>query len=184
MLTVDLTSVTLGSIFAEIAKEDMDKIVDWISQLAIVVESGVQSVGPSASYRLVWEYGNIRQQKRGPKTVRGTNPDGQRVWLSIQAPRGWISINEEKIWQAIDRELDNISFDSIGDITEDKIKQDLTKAYGNIAQKALGFLQETVPIDSGDLYDSLKVIEVNDPILDEISDLSSDIVSEIGTLNI
>jgi hypothetical protein len=184
MLEVDLTSVALGSIFAEIAKEDIDKLIEWLAQLSVIVESGVQSVGPPADYALVWEWGNVRQTKKGPKTTKGTNPDGKKVWLTIQAPRGWISINEPKIWKAIDDEISKIKFDSQEDITEDSLKEALTEAYRNIAEKALSYLQQTVPIDSGDLYDSLKVVEPNDEILKELNDLSSDIVSEIGTLNI
>lgn len=180
-MLVDLTSVSLGSIFAEIEKEDVDKLIEWLSQLAIIVESGVQSVGEPANYALVWEFGNVRQTKKGPKTVKGTNPEGKRVWLSSQAPKGWISINEPKIWRVIDQELAKIKFDSINDITADALKEELNKAYLNIATKALAFLQSTVPVDSGDLYDSLKIVEPDDEILNE---LSEDIVNEIGTLNI
>jgi hypothetical protein len=50
MLAADTTSIALGSIFAEFAKEDMKTLFEWIEKMSIVVESGVQSVGPPAAY--------------------------------------------------------------------------------------------------------------------------------------
>lgn len=186
MLAVDTTSVALGSIFAEIADEDIDKLVSWLNQMAIIVESGVQSVGPPANYALVWEWGNIRQTKKGPKTVQGRNPKGQFTnrWFSTQAPSGWIAINEDKYWNIIQDELSKVSFDSKESITEDSLKQELTGAYKRISEKCLVILQENVPIDSGDLYDSLQVVEPGDEILKGVNDLASDMINTIGTLNL
>ena len=182
MLAVDTTSVALGSIFAEFSKEDMDILFDWIEKMSIIVESGVQSVGPPASYALVWEWGNTRQTKEGPKTTRGTNPNGETVWLSMQAPHGWIAINEPKIWDLIFEEMLKVEFDMSG--SPDGLKQELISAYDRIANGALELLQSTVPIDSGDLYDSLEVVSPNDEILSQASDLAEDMISTIGTLNV
>ena len=179
MLAADTTSIALGSIFAEFEKKDMQTLFEWIEKMSIVVESGVQSVGPPATYALVWEFGNARQTKKGPKTVKSKNPDGKTVWLSIQAPHGWIAVHEEKIWDIIFQELSKVKLDPSG--SEDNVKEELVKAYERIAAKALELLQSTVPVDSGELYDSLQIVSPDDSILKEVSSLANDIV---GTLNL
>lgn len=179
MLTVDLTSVALGEILTDIAKENKDQVIQWLEKLSVVIETGVESVGPPSQYALVWEWGNSRQTKKGPKTTRGINPDGKRVWLTIQAPKGWIAINEQRIWEALAEEVGKIEFKSPADITAENLKQELTEAYIRISERALELLQSTVPIDSGDLYDSLKVVPPNDEILEGISEFATGV---IGTL--
>lgn len=182
MLAVD-NSFALGSIFAEVAKEDTDTLLDWLKRLSIIVESGVQSVGPPASYALVWEYGNARQTKKGPKTVQGRNAAGQftNIWFSIQAPSGWIAINEPALWKVIEEEIAKVHFEK-GSI--DSLKQELEKAYITISERALELLKATVPIDSGDLHDSLEVVKPGDEVLDEISELAESINEVTGQLNL
>jgi len=182
-MLVDATSVTLGSIIAEFSKSDLKILGDWLEKLSIIVESGVQSVGPPASYALTWEWGNIRQTKKGPKTTKGKNPNGKSVWLSIQAPRGWISINEPKMWNIIESEFGKVSFNPTGN--GDDLRKELERAYRTISEKCLELLQQTVPIDSGELYDSLEVVPPGSDILNDVADLSGDIVNTItGALNI
>lgn len=185
-MVVDFTSITLGSILAEIGKENIDKVLNLLQKMSVIVESGVESVGPPSAYSLVWEFGNVRQKHQGPKTVQGRDEKGRfsSAWFSTQAPRGWIGIHEPAIWKIIEEEIGKVSFDSVQDITEDSLKQELEQAYLNIAERALVLLQSTVPIDSGDLYDSLKVVPPGDDTLKGISDLASDVISEIGGLNL
>src|SRR5580704_18942643 len=75
------------------------------------VNVGIVSVGDAAAYSEVWEWGNVRQTKQGPRTVLGTNPDGKQVWLSIQAPTGYIKINENNFWEAIKDEMSKATFE-------------------------------------------------------------------------
>lgn len=180
-MMVDTTSIALGPILAEVSKDDMAKVLSWLERIAVVVESGVESVGPPSNYALVWEWGNARQTKKGPKTTKGKNPDGKSVWLTIQAPRGWIGIHEPAMWKVIEEEIDKVDFSSAN---ESSLRQGLEQAYIRIAQRALELLQSTVPIDKGDLYDSLKVVRPGDDVLKEVSDISSEMISSFGSLNL
>src|ERR1700756_3450419 len=92
--------------------------------------AGVASVGPAAAYAEVWEWGNIRQTKQGPKTVQGTNPAGEIVWLSLQAPFGYIKINENRMWEALKQELGKVKFKSTN-------AREMTEELQEAARKAM-----------------------------------------------
>jgi hypothetical protein len=134
---------------------------------ARVIECGVAAVGEPAAYALVWEWGNVRQSEKGPRTVLGVNPDGENVWLSIQAPKGWIAINEPAMWDALDAEVDKIEFTG-----EDEfhISEQIEKAAIRIAKVIKNLLQDTVPIETAALHDSLQVIEPGDSLLDKFGE--------------
>lgn len=128
-----------------------------------VVRGGVVSEGDAASYALVWEWGNARQTKQGPKTVRSTNPDGEEVWLSIQAPHGYIRVNEPEFTQILQTHLAATDFgewQTASDIT-DAIK----KASVEAAKQITEVIKETAPIESGALRDSISPANPDDPDL-------------------
>src|SRR5580765_2079633 len=94
--------------------KEIKKLLDGYKEAADAgpVRGGVISEGDAAAYALVWEWGNARQTKEGPKTVRGINPDGQPVWLSIQAPYGYIRIHEAESVNIIEMVLANADFET------------------------------------------------------------------------
>ena len=132
-----------------------------------LVEAGVVSEGEGAAYALVWEWGNARQKQLGPKTTLGINPDGSSVFLSIQAPRGYIRVNTPLFQQAMDEETAKIEFSSE---TTGKIFDELNAAALRAAKRIAEIIKEHVPVDTGQLHDSIKVAKYGDPILDSDED--------------
>ena len=114
-------------------KVDFANIDEFLVELVNVPEvtAGVASVGDAAAYALVWEWGNTRQKKPGPKTVKGTNPDGKMVWLSSQAPFGYIRIHEPEYWQVIEEEMSSV------DLNKLRSKQEITSNLRNVAKRAV-----------------------------------------------
>jgi hypothetical protein len=147
-----------------------DKLDEFLLEFAEhdqEVNAGVMSVGEAAAYAEVWEYGNIRQTKKGPKTVLGINPDGKEVWLSIQAPHGYIKVNEPFFWMALQDELSKVKFDS----TDARgITEELAAAGKKAAKRFIPFLKGSAPVDSGKLADSFEVVEDGDEMLDDSDD--------------
>lgn len=129
--------------------------------------AGVASVGAAAAYAEVWEWGNVRQTKPGPKTVLGTNPDGESVWLTIQAPFGYIKINENAYWDALKQELGKVKFDSTN-------AAGITKELEAASIKAMKLCAQVIgdhaPVDSGALSKSFQVIEPGDSLLDDVDE--------------
>jgi hypothetical protein len=128
-----------------------------------VVEAGVVSTGEAAAYAEVWEWGNARQTKQGPKTVRGTNPDGEVVWLSSQAPMGYIAVNSEAYLNIVKIELGKLSFS--GNSAQDTEKE-LKAIALSAAQACAEIIAEHAPIDSGQLKGSFEAVPDGDPALD------------------
>jgi hypothetical protein len=160
LLAPDISALTTPEIDTEITiGRDFQAQFD---KHARVIECGVAAVGEPAAYALVWEWGNVRQSEKGPNTVLGVNPDGESVWLSVQAPKGWIAINEPGMWDAFDREIRNLAFSG-----EDEfhISEQLENAAIRIAKEIKSLLQETVPIDKASLHNSLKIVEPGDSLL-------------------
>lgn len=152
-----------GLVISKVETEGGD-FRDLLSRVDII-EVGVASVGGPAAYAMVWEWGNVRQTKKGPKTVLGVNPDGSSVWLTIQAPRGWIAINQPLFWDAIDAEISKselLDRDDPSATLEEAEKLSLA-----IGQRFKEILDVSVPIDSGALQESLTVIQQGDTLLDE-----------------
>jgi hypothetical protein len=147
-----------------------DKLDEFLLEFAEhdqEVNAGVASVGEAAAYADVWEWGNIRQSKPGPKTVLGTNPDGEQVWLSIQAPFGYIKIHENDYWDALKQELAKVKFSS----TNAKgITEELAAAGKRAMKLCAQLISDSAPVDRGTLKDSFKVIEDGDTLLDDSDD--------------
>lgn len=148
----------------------IDKLDEFLLEFAEhdkEISAGVASVGPAAAYADVWEWGNIRQHKPGPKTVLGTNPDGDMVWLSIQAPFGYIKINENQYWEVLKIELGKVKFKSTN-------PKDITRELEAASKRAMKLIAKIIgdhaPVDQGDLSSSFQVVEPGDVMLDDTDD--------------
>ena len=129
------------------------------------VRGGVVSEGDAAAYALVWEYGNARQTKKGPKTVRGENPDGESVWLSIQAPAGYIRVNEAEYIRIIEDQLGAMDLGNLE--TGKDIRKAMTAASAKSAELIAEVIKQFVPVDSGALRESIGPADPDDPELAE-----------------
>lgn len=146
--------------------EDAKKLADAIAACAVSSQVGVASEGEAASYALVWELGNIRQTKKGPKTVRGVNlMTGESAWLSTQAPSGYVRVNEPQFLAFLDRAVEGIDFADL--FSGGDAKGELTEALGKVGQSCLELIKATVPVDSGDLQGSLVLLGGDDTDLAE-----------------
>jgi hypothetical protein len=128
------------------------------------VRGGVMAQGDAAAYALVWEWGNARQTKEGPKTVKGMNPDGSSVWLSIQAPFGYIRIHEAEYVRILEQELGEVDLSQVE--TGKEIRKALTQVSSFAGAKIADVIRSVAPIDSGDLRESIKAASPDDPDLD------------------
>lgn len=143
---------------------ELENEKSFLRELEVPADSvycGVISEGEAAEYALVWEFGNVRQTKKGPKTTIGITPDGKRVWLSIQAPFGYIRINEGLYWEIVREELGKISF-SGG--TGDSVLLEIKKASFRICDRVAEVIRDTVPVDTGALRASIVPTFPNDEI--------------------
>jgi bacteriophage HK97-gp10 putative tail-component len=131
------------------------------------ISAGVASFGDAAAYAEVWEWGNVRQTKPGPKTVLGQNPNGEQVWLSIQAPFGYIKINENQYWEVLKEELGKVQFKSTN-------ARGITEELEKAAEKAMKIVAQIIgdhaPVDTEQLSKSFKVVKAGDPMLDDSDD--------------
>jgi len=127
------------------------------------IRGGVVSEGDAAAYALVWEWGNARQTQKGPKTVRGENPDGESVWLTIQAPMGYIRINEAEYIRIIEDQLGAMDLGNLE--TGQDIRKAMKAASGRAANLIAEVIKQFAPIDSGALRDSIGAADPDDPDL-------------------
>jgi hypothetical protein len=145
----------LADIFAEYANADEAS-----------VSVGIFSEGEAAAYAMVWEWGNARQTKKGPKTTRGISPDGEEAWLTIQAPYGYIRVNILKYFEVIDQEMSKIDFSQGGN----KINNQVKRATKRISDRIVKIIQDSVPVDSGALQESIVAYTEIDMFEDEDED--------------
>lgn len=157
----------LPDMFPTVTFDDVDSFMLEMEQHDKEISAGVAIVGDAADYALVWEWGNARQKKPGPKTVLGTNPDGEMVWLSIQAPFGYIRINEPFMDRIVEDVMSTLEFDkpSAREITEE-----LEKGARKISKAIAQLLRDAAPKDSGLLSRSIVPVEPNDTLLDRETD--------------
>jgi flavin-binding protein dodecin len=145
-------------------RDKLDEMFLEMKEQNKLVEAGVKVEGPAAAYALVWEWGNARQTKKGPKTTLGINPDGERVWLTIQAPHGYIRVGEPLYVKALQKELSKVRFTST---STGSISQELQNAAIRAAKTMRDIIKEHAPVDSGELRDGIKLVEPGDPLLEE-----------------
>jgi hypothetical protein len=157
----------IPTISGTLSIERLDEFLLEFAEHDKEISVGVAATGDAAAYAEVWEWGSARQTKPGPKTVLGTNPSGEQVWLSIQAPFGFVSIHENDFWDALSQELERAKFSSTNpkDITTE-----IQKAGVRAMKLCKQLLQDSAPVDTGQLRDSFQVIEDGDPILDDVDD--------------
>jgi hypothetical protein len=127
------------------------------------IRGGIISEGDAAAYALVWEFGNARQTKQGPRTTRGVNPDGTEVWLSIQAPSGYIRIHETEYIMILQDQLEIMDFGNLE--TGKDIRKAIEDASSKAASRITQIVQDSVPVDSADLKDSIGPANPKDPDL-------------------
>lgn len=152
------------TVYATVLIDKLDEFMLEFREHDQEISAGVASFGEAAAYAEVWEYGNIRQTKEGPKTVLGINPDGENVWLSVQAPVGYISVNENLYWSILKEELGKVKFES----TNAKgITEELEKAAVKAMKRICKIIADTAPYDKGDLSESFQVVNPNDSLLDK-----------------
>jgi hypothetical protein len=148
----------------------IDKLDEFLLELAEhdqEITAGVAAVGDAAAYSEVWEWGNVRQTKQGPKTTLGVNPDGEKVWLSLQAPFGYIKVNENQYWDVLKDELGKVKFKST---TARGITQELEAAAKKAMKRVAEIIGDHAPVDTGALSKSFRVINPGDAMLDDADD--------------
>lgn len=129
---------------------NMLKHVTGDLNLDIAIASGIVSVGPPSAYALVWEYGNVRQTKPGPKTTLAVDIDsGKKVWLTIQAPHGYVRILRPIMRSIMLGELSKVRFG------QKRVKQQLMEAWNRIGEQCAALVKTTVPVDKADLKESI-----------------------------
>lgn len=134
-----------------------------LSQLDAVVSAGVAAEGPGATYALVWEFGNMRQTKPGPKTVMGYNPvSGEVAYFSTQAPMGYVRVLTPVFHAVIVAEMAKVKFES-GD--KDFIRLQLAGAASRITQQMAQLIQQTAPVDTGVLRMGIVAVPPGDELL-------------------
>lgn len=146
----------------ELELPDWEQFLQDITNLQ-PVQGGVASVGEAAAYALVWEFGNARQTKTGPKTVLGTNPDGSTVWLSIQAPTGYIRIHEPEYLVVLEDELGAVDLNG----KARDMQRALVAAIDQSSARIARIIANAAPVDTGQLQESIQAVRANDPSLNE-----------------
>ena len=145
--------------------DELDKFLLELEQHDKEIKAGVASVGDAAAYSLVWELGNVRQTKEGPKTTKGYNLEtGETVWLTIQRPYGYIRINENLYWEIYKQELSKVHFKGT---TAPAITKELEACAVKVAEGIAKIISKNAPEDRGDLADSIEVVMPNDSLLDD-----------------
>lgn len=152
------------TVFATALIDKLDEFMLEFAEHDQEISAGVASFGEAAAYAEVWEWGNIRQTKEGPKTVLGINPDGESVWLSVQAPVGYIAVNENLYWDILKNELGKVKFKS----TDAKgITKELEDASVKAMKRIRKIIADAAPYDKGDLSESFQVVMPNSILLDD-----------------
>jgi hypothetical protein len=154
----------MGTVFPTFVFDKLDVLLLEFEEHDKLISAGVATVGEAAAYAEVWEWGNVRQTQPGPKTTLGTNPDGEQVWLSIQAPFGYIKIHESRYWEFLKEELEKVEFKST---TAQGITDELEKAAIKAMKRVADLIGESAPVDKGTLSDSFRVVLPGDILLDD-----------------
>ena len=106
-----------------------------------------------AKRALIWEWGRITC-KPGPKTMWGTNPDGERRVMTKTAPSGFIRSNRDKARAIAHAEIQKRlrwKAMKMGDIPKA-----IEWGLRNAAPKIADLIADAAPIDTGALRDNIR----------------------------
>lgn len=134
------------------------------------VTGGVGVFGSAAAYALVWEMGSTRGYV-GPKTVWGTNRDGERRVFSSQAPQGYIGVLSDQFWPIIEEELGHLLFKGS---TSKEIRLELEVCVDNAMQRIARIISDAAPVDTGDLRSQINYVDSGELDMQEATNLESD----------
>ncbi len=123
------------------------------------VKMGLKITGPAAAYALVWEFGRA-DIKPGPKTLWGTNPDGERRVLTRTAPSGYIRVNKNKFRLIIRDEMKKIVWRKI---KPREIPNAVQWALEKAAPRIADLIAETAPFDTGALRAAIRAVSIIGP---------------------
>lgn len=172
----------LPTIPDDIGETELRWMAELFTDLAgAPVRGGVASFGKPSAYALVWEWGNARQTQKGPKTTLGINPDGEQVWLTLQAPMGYIRINQPVMVAILADELQAVDwaeFNSAG-----SARAELKRVSKRVADRIADVIRQSVPVGEGDgagaLMQSIRAMNPDDPAL-EVTDTETEMVGRFG----
>lgn len=134
------------------------------------VTGGVGVFGSAAAYALIWELGSLREHT-GPKTVWGTNRDGDRRIFSSQAPEGYVGVVSDEFWPIIVEELGHLTFRGTD---SHSIRLELEVVIDNAMQRIARIIADAAPVDSGDLRSQIQYIDSGEMDIQTATDLESD----------
>jgi hypothetical protein len=128
------------------------------------ISGGIAIFGPAAAYGFVWELGSLRLQQPGPRTVWGSNRDGDRRIMSSQAPRGYVGIISDQFWPIIEAAIQKVDFGG------KSIQLQLEVAIDNASQKIANMVRNLAPVgETGDLRTGIQGLDSSDTLLDTIN---------------
>lgn len=114
--------------------------------------------GPVASYALVWEFGRA-DINPGPKTLWGTNPDGEERVMTKTAPTGFIRVNRSKYRAIIKEELQAVPFYRF---PLAKYPSLIKQALQAAAKRCGALIAETAPYDTYALREAIVAVDIAD----------------------
>lgn len=123
-----------------------------------VVRLNLVVTGDAARYALIWEWGRVSCSP-GPKTLWGTNPDGETRVMTKTAPSGFIRINRYKYRDIIKEELAAIRWSRL---KPSEWNAAVTRALRRAAPRIAQLISDTAPIDTGDLREAIIVSKASD----------------------
>lgn len=152
---------------ATLTIEGLNRLDAMFGALPSEVRAGVKLTGPATEYGLVWEWGSARLTQPGPKTTWGINPNGDRRILTITAPQGWIRVNRREYIRFAKEEISKIQWNSIPTA---RWRTAMAEALYRAAQRCAALMEETAPVDTGQLVSGIVAVNEPDPILDVLGD--------------
>jgi hypothetical protein len=116
------------------------------------VEASVVTSGLPENYALVLEYGSGEGQRLWPRSGPRTRRAQGRIF-SRQAIGGYVRRNAKILNRFLENAYKKVAARGDGSPSQ----SDLADAVNEAAGEALEFLKKVVPVDSGELRDSLEV---------------------------
>lgn len=142
--------------------EGLDQLPTATQSIPEKIQAGVKLDASVVTRGMVWEYGRIDIQP-GPKTMLSTNMDGEERVLTITAPHGWIRVNRDKYQQIIKQRIAQIQWNKYPLSQWEKVLRDT--AY-KAMQECAEVMEQTAPVDSGELRGGIIPVNEPDPILE------------------